>query len=101
MDTCHECCNTITTLIDESNDERDILESKFYLSLKFNKVLTELLKKTETDKMFGKNVMNHIIQTIGRNMRHFDEGIDFPIQHLNIPNLVDEDFADEEIEDVD
>ena len=50
MDTCHECCNTVTKLIKEANDERYILESKFYHSLKFNKVLLELLRY----KMFGR-----------------------------------------------
>ena len=28
-DTCHECCNVVTRLIEEANEERDILESKF------------------------------------------------------------------------
>ena len=27
-DTCHECCNVVTRLIEEANEERDILESK-------------------------------------------------------------------------
>ena len=98
MDTCHECCNTITTLIDEANDERDILESKFFHSLKFNKVLSELLllKKLETNKICGKNVMNNIIQLIGRNMHRFHEGIDFPIPNLLLHDIL----ANEEINNV-
>jgi len=102
MDTCHECCNTITKLIKEANDERDILESKFYLSLKFNKVLLELLKKIEIDKLWGPGWNTHRIQGVGRNMHCFSEETDDQVQWLNIQDLLaNEDFADEEIEDVD
>ena len=88
MDTCHECCNTITTLIEEANDERDLLESKFYHSLKFNKVLTELLKKLETNKICRKKFKNNIIHNIGRNIHRFHEGIDFPIPNLLLLDIL-------------
>ena len=58
-DTCHECCNVVTRLIEEANEERDILESKFKHYHKYKHVLMSIKRPKNLPR--GKNWILELI----------------------------------------
>ena len=64
-DTCHECCNVVTRLIEEANEERDILESKFKHYHKYKHVLISIKKHCRIIQYLKNKFKNDPIPIIG------------------------------------